>query len=175
MASTMFRPLPGFRKPKPATGLSEIRRPKQVKLGLQKTLNYARIKQEVMEAIARLSRTVAAQIPASGTLPEQMVALALVWLKLPFQAQRSEDGGRLRLGGAVVDVVVFLGSTQLIIRVHGDYWHSLPERKHKDAAQLERLRAKGYRVVDLWELDIYRAWVEGRLKQLVSDAVQGTA
>jgi G:T-mismatch repair DNA endonuclease (very short patch repair protein) len=175
MAFTMLRALPSTRKPRKPAGLGEIRRPKQVKMGLQRTLNYARIKTEVMEAIARLPHTQAVLIRASGTLPEQMVALALCWLKLPFQAQRSEDGGRLRLGGAVVDIVVFLGSTQLVIRVQGDYWHSLPDRKNKDAVQLERLRAKGYRVVDLWENAIYQAWVDGRLKNFVSDALQGAA
>jgi len=170
-----FRPLPSFRKPRRPVGLGEIRKPKQVKMGLPKTLNYTRIKAEVMAAIARLPRTQSVQIPPSGTLPEQMVALALCWLKLPFQAQRSEDGGRLRLGGAVVDLVVFLGSKPVVIRVQGDYWHSLPERKLKDAVQLERLRAKGYRVADMWESDIYQAWTDGRLKTYVNDGIQGAA
>lgn len=170
-----FRPLPAFRKPRRPVGLGDIRKPKQVKMGLPKTLNYTRIKAEVMAAIARLPRTLSVQIPPSGTLPEQMVALALCWLKLPFQCQRSENGGRLRLGGAVIDVVVFLGSKPVIIRVQGDYWHSLPDRKLKDAMQLERLRAKGYRVWDAFEGEIYQAWVDGRLKNFVSDGIQGAA
>ena len=170
-----FRPLPSFRKPRRPVGLGEIRKPKQLKLGLPKTLNYTRIKAEVMAAIARLPRTLSVQIPASGTLPEQMVALALCWLKLPFQCQRSEDGGRLRLGGAVVDLVVFLGSKPTIIRVQGEWWHSGADRKTKDAVQLERLRAKGYRVWDAWEGECYQAWVDGRLKQWVNDGVQGAA
>ena len=170
-----FRPLPAFRKPRRPVGLGDIRKPKQVKMGLPKTLNYTRIKAEVMAAIARLPRTLSVQIPASGTLPEQMVALALCWLKLPFQCQRSENGGRLRLGGAVVDVVVFLGSKPVIIRVQGEWWHSGADRKTKDAVQLERLRAKGYRVWDAWEGECYQAWVDGRLKQWVNDGVQGAA
>lgn len=170
-----FRPLPSFRKPRRPLGLGDIRKPKQVKMGLPKTLNYTRIKAEVMAAIARLPRTLSVQIPASGTLPEQMVALALCWLKLPFQCQRSENGGRLRLGGAVVDVVVFLGSKPVIIRVQGEWWHSGADRKTKDAVQLERLRAKGYRVWDAWEGECYQAWVDGRLKQWVNDGVQGAA
>lgn len=170
-----FRPLPAFRKPRRPVGLGEIRKPKQVKMGLQKTLNYTRIKTEVMAAIARLPRTLSVQIPPSGTLPEQMVALALCWLKLPFQCQRSEDGGRLRLGGAVVDVVVWLGSKPTIIRVQGEWWHSGADRKTKDAVQLERLRAKGYRVWDAWEGDAYQAWVDGRFKQWVSDGIQSAA
>jgi hypothetical protein len=174
MAAT-FRPLPSFRKPRRAVGLSDIRTPKQLKLGLQKTLNYTRIKTEVMAAIAKLPRTQSVQIPASGTLPEQMVALALCWLKLPFQAQRSEDGGRLRLGGSIVDIVVWLGSKPTVCRIQGSYWHSLPDRKMKDAVQLERLRAKGYRVWDAWEQDIYQAWTDGRLKTFVSDGIQGAA
>lgn len=170
-----FRPLPAFRKPRRPVGLGEIRKPKQVKMGLPKTLNYTRIKAEVMAAIARLPRTLSVQIPPSGTLPEQMVALALCWLKLPFQCQRSEDGGRLRLGGAVVDLIVNAGATIIAIRVMGDYWHSLPDRKMKDAVQLERLRAKRYRVWDVFEHELYQAWVDGRLKTLVSDGVQGAA
>lgn len=170
-----FRPLPSFRKPRRPLGLGDIRKPKQVKMGLPKTLNYTRIKAEVMAAIARLPRTLSVQIPASGTLPEQMVALALCWLKLPFQCQRSEDGGRLRLGGAVVDFVVWLGSKPTVLRCHGDYWHSLKDRKLKDAVQLERLRAQGYRVADLWEGEIYQAWVDGRLKTFVDDSIQGAA
>ena len=59
-----------------------------------KSLNYQRILLEVNAAIEQLSGTERAMIPASGTLPERMIALALVWLKIPFSAQRSEDGGR---------------------------------------------------------------------------------
>ena len=169
-----FRPLPSFRKPRRPLGLGDIRKPKQVKMGLPKTLNYTRIKAEVMAAIARLPRTLSVQIPASGTLPEQMVALALCWLKLPFQCQRSEDGGRLRLGGPWWTSWC-LGSKPTVLRCHGDYWHSLKDRKLKDAVQLERLRAQGYRVADLWEGEIYQAWVDGRLKSFVDDSIQGAA
>lgn len=169
MIGRAFREL-GKRARKPAPG---PRAPRGAKLTLSKSLNYVRIKEEVLAAIARLDAQQQSLIPMGGTLPEIMVALALTWLGYQFQAQRPTDGGRLRLGGAVVDVVVFLGSSQVIIRVQGDYWHSLPARKNKDAVQWGRLHAKGYRVCDLWEHDIYRAWVDNRLKQFVDAGVQG--
>lgn len=148
------------------------RAPRGARLTLSKSLNYARIKEEVLAAIARLSAEQRGPIPMGGTLPEIMVALALVWLGYQFQAQRPTDGGRLRLGGAVVDVIVFLGAAQVVCRVQGDYWHSLPARKLKDTVQWGRLHAKGYRVVDFWEGEIYKAWVEQRLKQFVDAGIQ---
>lgn len=156
------------RKPPPGP-----RPPRAAKLGIAKSLNYARIKIEVMAAVARLDREQQSRIPLAGTLPEIMVALALVWLGYPFQAQRPADGGRLRLGGAVVDLLVWLGASQVVVRVQGDYWHNLPDRKLKDTVQWARLHAKGYRVTDIWELAIYRAWVDNRLKTFVDQALLG--
>jgi len=156
------------RKPPPGP-----RPPREAKLGIAKSLNYARIKIEVMAAVARLDREQQSRIPLAGTLPEIMAALALTWLGYPFQAQRSEDGGRLRLGGAVVDLLVWLGASQVVVRVQGDYLHSLPARKLKDTVQWARLHAKGYRVADIWESDIYRAWVDNRLKQFVDQVLLG--
>ena len=104
-----------------------------------------------------------------------MVAWALIKLGFMFQAQQSELGGRLQLGGGVVDFKVFVGAGIVIVRVEGDYWHSLPERILKDAVQYDRLHRLGYRVADLWEGDIYRAWVDGRLTRFVEDAITAAA
>lgn len=150
-------------------------KPRGVKTKIAKTLNYERIYAEIMQAISRLSTDKQALIPLAGTLPEIMVALALVWLGYVFQWQRSEDGGRLRVGGAIVDFLVFFGGQRVLIRVQGSYWHSLPERKRSDLVSAERLRAKGYRLWDAWEHDIYQAWVDGRLKNFVEHGVANAA
>lgn len=150
-------------------------KPKGVKTKITKSLNYERIKGEVMGAVAKLSSDKQAQVPLAGTLPEIMVALALVWLGYMFQWQRSEYGGRLRVGGAVVDFMVYFGGQRVVIRVQGDWWHSQPERKRSDLVQAERLRAKGLRVFDAWEHDIYQAWVDGRLKVFIERGVGNAA
>lgn len=151
---------------------AELTAPRDAKLTVPKSLNYERIKREVMAAIGRLAGDKQAQIPAAGTLPEQMVAYALVMLSYSFECQNAQSGGRLRLGGSIVDFIVAIGGAKSVIRVQGDYWHSLPERKAKDAVQLLRLQAKGYRVVDLWEHDVYQAWIENRLVQWVEQELQ---
>ena len=167
-----LRGLPKLKEPKPQKRTPEVfGKPKGVMLRVAKSINYERIKKEVFEAIDRLDIVKKNQIPAAGTLPEQMVALALVWLGYLFQCQSAESGGRLRLGGAVVDFVVHVGALPVIIRVMGSFWHKLPGREYKDLVQLERLRAAGYRVSDLWENDLYEAWVNGNLKETVDDAI----
>lgn len=162
-----FKPL-GSPPKKPAQPDSK---PRGVKTGIPKSLNYNKIEADVMAAIGQLSTDKQAQIPLMGTLPERMVGLALVWLGYIFQCQRPEDGGRLRIGGSVVDFIVYVGGHKVVLRANGDYWHSLPDRKRSDAMQAERLRARGYRVSDLWESKIYEAWVQGGLEQFVEQAV----
>jgi hypothetical protein len=136
-----------------------------------RSLNYAQIKAEVLAAIASLSAQDQAKIPLAGTLPEMMTALGLIWAHLYFQAQLSMSGGRLALGGAVIDFKVWYGGV-VIVRVMGDYWHALPGRKMKDAIQWDRLHAYGYRVADIWEGKIYQAWRDGQLAQFVKRAVE---
>ena len=152
-------------KPEPHT-------PGDLRYSARRSLDYARIKREVYAAIEKLPREKQALIPAAGTLPEVMTCLALVWLHYTFQVQINEDGGRIRLGGAVVDVKLWLGAHVVILRVQGSYFHSLPDRRVKDAVQLARLRAQGYRVVDLWENALYQAWVDGRLAQFVESEIK---
>jgi len=133
--------------------------------------NYKRILEQFTAALANLKAADRRQIP-EGTLPEMMVAWALVKNKLQFQSQQREGGGQLRLGGGVVDFLVQMGSSVVVVRVNGDYWHSLPERKRKDELQAQLLRLRKYRLVDLWEHDIYVTWTEGRLIQWVADEIR---
>ena len=131
-----------------------------------------------MAAIAQLPEYQRNAIPAAGTLPEQMIGLALAWLGyLPgmAQAQMTADGGRLRIGGAVADWVIFLGSKKTVVRVVGTYWHSLPGRALKDIVQFDRLHQLHYLVWDALENDIYLAWVEGNLRQYVADGILSAA
>jgi hypothetical protein len=158
--------LPDWGKPKRPTK-PESQRRRDVKYKTPKGFNHARIKAEVQQRIGLLPAHQQARIPASATLPEQMVGLALAWLDLPAEAQISEDGGRKRLGGSVVDWKVALGGQMVIIRVQGDYWHSLPDRKLKDLVQLERLQRMKYLVCDMWESELYAAWTQNRLREYV--------
>jgi hypothetical protein len=173
MAATWGRPLPqwgghrvsGFTKPKPS-------RSKAVRMKAP-ALSYQNIKVEVMAAIERMPGPKRAAIPIGGTLPEIIAAYALSQAGIPYQAQISTDGGRMRLGGSVVDMKVWLGSRIVIVRVMGDYWHSLKSRKLKDVVQFDRLHKYGYRVADLWEHDLYAAWAAGNIVSFVRDAVMG--
>ena len=174
MSTKLGKPLPALGKRKRAKQ-PETSRSRKANLSIGKSLNYERIKQEVEKAIAALSDEWRRLIPAAGTLPEKIVALALAWAGMMFQAQQNEDGGRLRIGGSVVDFKVWMGSTIIIVRVQGDYWHILPDRKQKDLVQWERLHARGYRVVDLWEHDLYQAWVDNRISQFVREGIQNAA
>jgi hypothetical protein len=136
-------------------------------------VNYQKIKEQVLAAIERLPAEKRRLIPANATLPELITAYALVQAGLPFSAQSQTDGGRLRLGGAVVDFKVWLGSRIVIVRVQGDYWHSTPSRKLKDIVQFERLHKYHYRVADLHEHDLYIAWVNGNVVSWVQQMVLG--
>lgn len=150
-------------------------KPRQLKMRTPRSLNYTKIKQQVLEVIATLSEEKRRLIPVSGTLPEQMAALGLVMAGIPFQTQIQTDGGRLRLGGAVVDFQVFLGAKTVILRVQGDYWHSLPDRKLKDVIQFDRLHKYRYLVADVHEGEMYQAWVDGRLQAYIEQAVMSAA
>lgn len=137
--------------------------------------NYAKVKGQVLGAIANLPGEDKAKIAPTFTLPEMMVALALIWLGWHFDAQASESGGRLYLGGSVVDFKVYLGTGFVCVRVQGDYWHALPDRVQKDAVQWTRLHALGYRVSDIWEHTLMEAWVANTLKQTVEQAIINAA
>lgn len=157
---------------KSRSALLPMHRPAKVKLTLPRQLRYQDIKEQVLAALARLDTVQQQLIPAGSTLPEMIVALALIWGGYRFAAQRPEDGGRLRLGGAVVDFIVYTGRP-IVIRVQGDYWHSLPNHRRRDAMQLLRLISRGYTVIDLWEHDLYQAWTQGTIVLFVRQSLQG--
>lgn len=146
-------------------------RTRSVTFGRRLSVDYMQIKREVGEKLATMTAEKRRQIPATGTLPEIIVAICLVQLGYYFQSQNSELGGRMRLGGGVVDFKVFLGGTVVIVRVQGDYWHGTPDRKRQDAMQYAMLHALGYRVVDIWEGKLYEAWTERRAKTFVDKAI----
>jgi len=95
-----------------------------------------------------------------GTLPERIIWRWLESQGLMYEAQYVTMGGRLTVGGAVIDFVVWgLSGQPVAIRVQGGYWHgpTFHERTIEDQQQADRLRAQGYIVLDLWEQDIYDA------------------
>lgn len=167
--SPLGRPLGARRRVRLTPPRSVV--PRGVRRAPRRSLPYEVVRQQVLAAIEQLPPDERAQIPSAGTLPEIMVAFALLRAHFLFEMQISEDGGRLRLGGAVVDFKVYVGARPVIVRVQGDYWHGLPDRRLKDAVQYERLKAMGYLVADIWESDIYHAWMDGVLVQFVTMAV----
>ncbi|MCS7038040.1 MAG: hypothetical protein RMN24_00730 [Anaerolineae bacterium] len=97
-----------------------------------------------------------------GTLPERLVRRYLLDRNIVFQ-QYLPVGAPIRLGGAVVDYLLpFVGRAPgTIIRVQGDYWHTLLPRIGRDRLQYENLVRRGYRVVDAWESDLRQAGIAG--------------
>lgn len=97
-----------------------------------------------------------------GTVPELVVYDWLEQKKIPFAYQGEFGGGRSIHGGAVPDFVVNVGGRGLVLRVQGEYWHTLPGQEDRDLAQkllmmgqyVEGLRV--YAVVDVWENDLYQ-------------------
>lgn len=118
----------------------------------------------------------AAKQGAVGTLPERIIWKWLEDHDHLFDCQSEQGGGRLSVGGAVIDFLVYtLAGQTVAIRVQGDYWHgpAFPERQARDDEQADRLRQWGYIVADLWESDIYEAVINERLDRLIEDAVNG--
>ena len=111
-----------------------------------------------------------------GTLPERIVWKWLEDEDHLYEAQRAELGGRMWVGGAVVDFVVFdLGTNPVALWVQGDYWHgpAQGERQARDDEQADRLRLQGYVVVDLWEAELYEAARHERVGRYIMDQVFG--
>lgn len=109
-----------------------------------------------------------------GTLPERIVWKWLIDEDYTFIGQRTEYGGRLVSGGAVIDFLVYdLAGKPVALRVQGDYWHGpkFPQRQARDDEQFYRLTARGYLVVDLWESDIYEAVEKDRLTPYIMGEV----
>lgn len=120
---------------------------------IDRSLRAMPSKQQRLESFALQSKD------AVGTLPERIVWQWLEHRKYQFLTQYIVSGG-----GARLDFLVILGNPPgVAVRVMGNFWHKMPKRIRSDAAQMLRLIAKGYRVVDLWELDIYAAVLAGNL------------
>lgn len=116
----------------------------------------------------------AAKQGVPGTLPERIVWKWLEDQGFRFITQGPEFGGRLVLGGAVVDFIVYdIAGRTVALRVMGDYWHgpTFPGRQARDDEQHDRLLEMGYLVVDLWESDIYKAVIENRLTAYITAEV----
>lgn len=108
----------------------------------------------------------AAKQGVDASLPERIIWKWLETQRLAFAPQYVEMGGRLTVGGAVVDFLVWgLSGQPVAIRVQGGYWHgpTFHERTIEDRIQADRLRGQGYLVLDLWEQDIYDAVLFDRL------------
>lgn len=101
----------------------------------------------------------------TGTLPERIFYKALNDLHLQdgvdFDFQSSLAGGRIILGGLVVDFL--FRRPPLAVRIQGKYWHGEFDREngnlmHGDIVQGRRddeqgmeLNENGFAVLDLWE------------------------
>ena len=110
-----------------------------------------------------------------GTLPERIVWKWLVDEDYRFITQGAEFGGRMVIGGAVVDFVVYdIAGRPVALRVMGDYWHGpkFPDRQARDDEHYHRLTAMGYLVVDLWEKDIYEAVRRDRLTAYIMGEIE---
>lgn len=113
-----------------------------------------------------------------GTLPERIVWKWLEDHGHSYEHQRTEFGGRLVAGGAVVDFFVYdLAAKPVVLRVMGDYWHgpSFPGRQARDDEQAMRLTQQGYIVADLWESDIYEAVLQENLSRYILGEVDKAA
>jgi len=89
-----------------------------------------------------------------GSLPERMTRFALVKLGVPFQEQQSFRGGNSVF--AVLDFILYIGTQPVALRIQS-YWHLELERVAWDMVQMSRLHARGMRVVDIDELELYAA------------------
>jgi len=83
---------------------------------------------------------------------EKIVYDWLVRRKIAFTFQSPLLGGRFELGGAIADFTI--DETDLLWRVHGDYWHKQMAQSARDNVQQELLEAEGWTVVNIWGSDL---------------------
>lgn len=99
-------------------------------------------------------------VPANwvGTAPEYLVYQVLTRMKIGFDFQSSQLGGRMDRGGAVLDF--FIPDQGLGINIAGIYWHyERPGVIASDQLQREQLEAQGITVVYIDEDDVNsNAW-----------------
>jgi very-short-patch-repair endonuclease len=93
-----------------------------------------------------------------GTIPE---FIAWSWLvdkkklkeNIDFLFQSSQFGGRRVLGGQVVDFLLI--RQNVVWRIQGEFFHLRdPNKRAQDVTQKIKLIGQGYRVVDLWGVDL---------------------
>lgn len=108
----------------------------------------------------------------AATVPELVCVEFLERRLIDHRFQIAMLGGRTRQGGLVPDLVLFVGPTTVVWMVHGNYWHLRPEKRRRDQAQREALKAaavEGRRcdyVVEIWE----RRLMDPRLRNQVLEA-----
>lgn len=88
------------------------------------------------------------EIPKSPTTPELKVRAALSFCGIPFDTEWSPNGYSRRFDFRI------WGLAPILIEVQGDYWHSPPEARERDAKKREWAEAHGYTLVELWESEI---------------------
>lgn len=97
-----------------------------------------------------------------ATLPELIVYDWLTQEQQQFTFQGEFGGGRKLRGGAVPDFVVNWGGKGLVLRVQGEYWHTLPGQGDRDFVQKMQMMGQYVNglqvasVVDVWEDDLYQ-------------------
>jgi very-short-patch-repair endonuclease len=94
-----------------------------------------------------------------GVRASEPEAIAYLWLRahqIPFEFQAPILGGRTAPGGTVVDFILYDRDPPLLLRVMGDYWHSMIESMAFDEEQRIALMSMGFPVVDVWERQLFR-------------------
>jgi len=71
---------------------------------------------------------------------------ALSELDLPYEEQFSPDGY-----SKIYDAIIF---PDILVEIHGDYWHSLPTALINDEEKLAWAHDNNYRLVVIWEHEI---------------------
>jgi len=93
-----------------------------------------------------------------GSTPEWAVYWALTKLGYKpdqdFTYQSAEMGGRLALGGVVLDFLIH--SLNLAINVHSIYWHYQPSAKQHDAMARAMMEGQGIQMIYIEEEDCLR-------------------
>ena len=119
--------------------------------GLRSVVNYERDKREKDE-----EEFLAWDQAIGGSFPEFLVYRELLKNKLDpnrdFQFQAAQLGGRLRIGGAVVDFILF---GVLAGRVQGEFFHfRTPGQRSAGVLQRRILEGEGFVVIDMLEDEI---------------------
>lgn len=82
-------------------------------------------------------------IPRKDTIPEKICQNALKGLGIEFTTHKAILGQP--------DIFI---EPNICIFVDGDYWHNKPQVKERDVRVNEGLKAKGFRVIRIWEHEI---------------------